>query len=106
MKRNLLHAVQSNTSPISEAEFKGFLLKRHGVTPKDNASSDPLALDYTGLSVLKPTLPTHIVRYVFKEFKPKKNSGVSVKIEGLNGRKKPTLPALNLKNQKKKTESY
>jgi len=40
MKRNLLQVVLANTSPISEAEFNEFLLRRHGSASRENASSD------------------------------------------------------------------
>ncbi len=45
MKRNLLLALQSNTSPTSAGEFNRFLMLRHGMTSRENVSNDVSLLE-------------------------------------------------------------
>ena len=66
MKRNLLYALQTNTSPISESDLKKFLVDRHGITGRENASSDSSALDATGLEHLKVNKKTEVKKYVLR----------------------------------------
>ena len=58
MKRNLLRAIQANTTPISDEEFNQFLLRRFGTTSRENASSDLSILDEEERKFLKTEVKT------------------------------------------------
>ena len=107
MKRNLLHALQANTSPISEVELKKFLISRHGSTTKENASSDSSALDDIGLAHLNIKEKAIVRHYVLKEGRVKRPADVIMSIKAMRNREnKGTLKALNAGKQKKKTFGF
>lgn len=88
MKRNLLLAVKTNTSPITEDEFNKFLLKRHGSASRGNASADPSALNSFELESLKNKQNTDRKYIAVKGVSAKRNAGLIKAISKANGVRK------------------